>query len=64
MDFNDAIVEAMKAYYSGMTAKELNGASKKRSKYSKSYFDKVSRENNIEPFEYKKRRLGSGRQDT
>ena len=54
MNWHQAIVKSMRAYYSGMSPKELNGATGKRAKYSKSYFDKVGRENNIEPYEIKK----------
>lgn len=54
MTFHEAIVKAMKAYYSGMSPKELNASSGKKAKYSKSYFDKVGREYGVEPYELKK----------
>lgn len=57
MTLQDAIIKSMKAYYSGLTAKELNGATGKRAKFTKSYFDKVGREHGIEPFELKRKRL-------
>lgn len=54
MNLLDAMKKSMKAYYSGISPKELNGASGKKPKYGKTYFDKVGRENNIEPYELKK----------
>lgn len=54
MNWHQAIVKSMKSYYSGMSAKEFNGTTGKRAKYSKSYFDKVGREYGIEPYEIKK----------
>lgn len=56
MTFHEAVVKSMRAYYSGLSPKELNGASGKRPKYAKSYFDKVGREYSIEPYEVKKKK--------
>lgn len=61
MNFHEAVVKSMKAYYEGMSAKELNGTGGKRAKYSKSYFDKVGREYGVEPFELKKKAPKDGR---
>lgn len=54
IDWHKAIIKSMRAYYAGQGPSELNKTSGKRAKYSKSYFDKVGREYNIEPFEPKK----------
>lgn len=63
MDWSEAIVKAMKAYYAGMSPKELNGATGKRPKYNKSYFDKVGREYQIEPYELKKAKSAGADKD-
>lgn len=54
MDIHKAVIMSMRAYYKGLGPKELNASSGKRAKYSKTYFDKVGREYDIEPFEPKK----------
>ena len=57
MDIRTAIIKSMKAYYAGKTPTELKGASKSM-KYTKKYFDKVSQENDIKPYEPKGKKNG------
>lgn len=54
MDFRQAIIKSMKAYYKGLTPDELRGVSEKEPKYDKKYFDKVGSENGIEAIDLKK----------
>lgn len=54
MDWRQAIIKSMKAYYNGVEPSELNGLGKKP-KYSKKYFDKVGSEYAIEPYSLKKK---------
>jgi hypothetical protein len=60
MNLTQAIVKSMKAYYEGLTPQELKAASPKGIKYTKKYFDKVGKENDIEPIDLKKKGSKSG----
>lgn len=52
MDLHLAIEKSVRAYWKGVAPVETMKASGKK-KYDKKYFDKVGRENNIDPFELK-----------
>lgn len=54
MDLRKAIIKSMKAYYEGLSPTELKAASPKGIKYTKKYFDKVGKENDIDPVDLKK----------
>lgn len=56
MNFKQAIIASMKSYYQGLTPDELRGASNKKMKYSKKYFDRVGSDHGIEPFDPKKKK--------
>lgn len=54
MDLRTAFIKSMKAYYNGLTPQELKSVSPKGIKYTKKYFDKVGKENGIDPVDLKK----------
>lgn len=54
MDIRTAIIKSMKAYYEGKSPQELKAVSPKGIKYTKKYFDKVGKEYDVEPYEFKK----------
>ena len=47
MTFEEAIRNSMKAYWNGVTPEKLGKSSDKRLKYSKKYFDKMMKDNDI-----------------
>lgn len=53
MTREEFVRKAIKAYFEGLTPDELKGASSKRMKYGKKYFDAMGEEFGIEP-PYKK----------
>jgi hypothetical protein len=45
MTFEEAFLKSARQYFKGIEAEELRGASGKRAKYTKKYFDAIGEEN-------------------
>lgn len=59
MDFREAVIRSMRAYYKGMSPEKLSSVSSKKMKYTKKYFDKVGKDFGVDPIdldEYKKKK--------
>jgi len=61
MNFREAVIKSMKAYYKGQTPEKLSSLSPKKAKYTKKYFDKVSKDLGIETVDFDEYKRSKGR---
>jgi len=61
MNFREAVIKSMRAYYKGQAPDKLSSLSPKKMKYTKKYLDGVGKDFGVDPVDIKEYKKTKGR---